>query len=81
MQTLTFNTTTKQVNLLDGPRGSLGTSISSGSSTVIESFNNVSTVKIEDGFYQVMQKTNEDTNSALPVMRVPIANTNMIIEK
>jgi hypothetical protein len=72
MQTLTFNTTTKQVKLLDGPRGS---------SVVTETFNNVSTVKIEDGFYQVMQKTNEDTNSAIPVMRVPIANTNMIIEK
>ena len=52
MQTLTFNTTTKQVQLLDGPRGS---------STVIESFNNVSTVKMEgDGFYQVKQKTSED---------------------
>jgi len=73
MQTLTFNTTTKQVQLLDGPRGS---------SKVIESFNNVSTVKIEgDGFYQVMQKTSDDTNSAIPVMRVPISNTNMIIEK
>jgi len=72
MQTLTFNTTTKQVKLLDGPRGS---------SVVTESFNNVSTVKIEDGFYQVMQKTSEDTNSSLPIMRVPIANTNMIIEK
>jgi hypothetical protein len=72
MQTLTFNTTTKQVKLLDGPRGL---------STVMESFNNVSTVKTEDGFYQVMQKTSEDTNSSLPVMRVPIANTNMIIEK
>jgi hypothetical protein len=73
MQTLTFNTTTKQVQLLDGPRGS---------STVMESFNNVSTVKMEgDGFYQVMQKTSEDTNSAIPVMRVPISNTNMIIEK
>jgi hypothetical protein len=72
MQTLTFNTTTKQVKLLDGPRGS---------SVVTETFNNISTVKIEDGFYQVMQKTSEDTNSALPVMRVPIANTNMIIEK
>jgi hypothetical protein len=73
MQTLTFNTTTKQVQLLDGPRGS---------STVMESFNNVSTVKMEgDGFYQVMQKTSDDTNSAIPVMRVPIANTNMIIEK
>jgi hypothetical protein len=72
MQTLTFNTTTKQVKLLDGPRGS---------SVVTETFNNVSTVKIEDGFYQVMQKTSDDTNSAIPVMRVPIANTNMIIEK
>ena len=72
MQTLTFNTTTKQVQLLDGPRGL---------STVIELFNNVSTVKTEDGFYQVMQKTSEDTNSSLPVMRVPISNTNMIIEK
>ena len=73
MQTLTFNTTTKQVQLLDGPRGS---------STVIESFNNVSTVKMEgDGFYQVMQKTSEDTNSSIPVMRAPISNTNMIIEK
>lgn len=72
MQTLTFNTTTKQVKLLDGPRGL---------STVMESFSNVSTVKTEDGFYQVMQKTNEDTNSSLPVMRVPISNTNMIIVK
>ena len=73
MQTLTFNTTTKIVKLLDGPRGN---------SQVLETFHNVSTVKMEgDGFYQVMQKTNEDTNSSLPVMRVPIANTNMIIEK
>jgi len=73
MQTLTFNTTTKQVQLLDGPRGS---------STVMYSFNNVSTVKCSElGFYEVMQKTSEDTNSAIPVMRVPIANTNMIIEK
>ena len=72
MQTLTFNTTTKQVKLLDGPRGL---------STVMESFSNVSTVKTEDGFYQVMQKTNEDTNSSPPVMRVPIANTNMLITK
>ena len=72
MQTLTFNTTTKQVTLLDGPRGS---------SMITETFSNVSTVKIEDGFYQVMQKTSEDTNSSIPIMRVPIANTNMIIEK
>ena len=72
MQTLTFNTTTKEVNLLDGHRGK---------SEVLETFINVSTVKFEDGFYQVMQKVNEDSNSSYPVMRVPISNTNMIIEK
>ena len=73
MQTLTFNTTTKEVKLLDESRGS---------SKVIESFYNVSTVKCSElGFYEVMQKTSEDTNSAIPVMRAPIANTNMIIEK
>jgi hypothetical protein len=72
MQTLTFNTTTKEVKLLDGHRGK---------SEVLETFINVSTVKFEDGFYQVMQKVNEDSNSSYPVMRVPISNTNMIIEK
>jgi hypothetical protein len=73
MQTLTFNTTTKTVTLLDGPKGK---------STILESFHNVSTVKVHDaGFYEIMQKTSEDTNSAIPVMRVPITNTNMIIEK
>jgi len=72
MQTLTFNTTTKEVKLLDGPRGS---------SKVIESFYNVSTVKVNVAHYEIMQKTNDDTNSAIPVMRVPISNTNMIIEK
>ena len=73
MQTLTFNTTKKLVHLLSGP---------TGESKVLESFENVSTVKCSElGFYEVMQKTSEDTNSAIPVMRVPIANTNMIIEK
>ena len=72
MQTLTFNTTTKEVKLLDVHRGK---------SEVLETFINVSTVKFEDGFYQVMQKVNEDSNSSYPVMRVPISNTNMIIEK
>ena len=73
MQTLVFNTTTKEVTLLDG---------STRKSNILESFTNVSTVKIHDaGFYEIMQKTSEDTNSAIPVMRVPIANTNMIIEK
>jgi len=73
MQTLTFNTTTKQVQLKISERDS---------SIVIESFNNVSTVKCSEfGFYEIMQKLSEDSISAVPVMRVPIANTNMIIMK
>jgi hypothetical protein len=73
MQTLTFNTTTKQVYLLSAARGE---------STVLVSFDNVSTVKCSDlGFYEIMRKTSEDSTSAIPVLRVPIANTNMIIEK
>lgn len=73
MQTLTFNTTTKQVSLKISEREN---------SIVIESFNNVSTVKCSEfGFYEVMQKLSEDSISAVPVMRVPIANTNMIITK
>lgn len=72
MQTLTFNTVTKKVVLLSGPRGK---------SDVLEHFDNVSTVKIQDGFYEVMQKSEENSNSALPVMRVPILNTNMFIVK
>ena len=72
MQTLTFNTTTKQVQLLDGPRGS---------STVLETFDNVSTVKVNVAHYEIMQKMDENAISAIPVMRVPISNTNMIIIK
>jgi hypothetical protein len=73
MQTLTFNTTTKEVKLLDESRGS---------SKVIESFYNVSTVKCSElGFYEVMQKADENSSSSIPVMRLPISNTNMLIEK
>lgn len=72
MQTLTFNTTTKQVQLLDGPRGN---------SSVLETFDNVSTVKVNVAHYEIMQKLDENAVSAIPVMRVPISNTNMIITK
>ena len=76
MQTLIFDTTKKQAILLNGPRGS---------STVIESFRDVSTVKVNVAHYEVMQKIGEDLDgqdrSAIPVMRVPISNTNMIILK
>ena len=73
MQTLTFNTTTKEVKLLSDERGN---------SSVLESFENVSTVKCSElGFYEIMQKQNTETLSAIPVMRVPISNTNMLITK
>jgi hypothetical protein len=73
MQTLVFNTTTKRVVLLSGQRGD---------SKIIEQYDNISTVKcLESGFYEIMQKQDEESNSSIPVMRVPIANTNMIIEK
>jgi hypothetical protein len=73
MQTLTFNTTIKTAILLSGDRGK---------SEVIEHFENVSTVKCSElGFYEIMQKTDSETSSSIPVMRLPIANTNMIITK
>jgi hypothetical protein len=73
MQTLTFNTTLKRVVLLSGSRGD---------SKVLETFDNVSTVKCSElGFYEIMQKLEADSTSAIPAMRLPIANTNMVITK
>jgi hypothetical protein len=71
MQTLIFNTAKKQIKLLDGPRDN---------AKVLETFENVSTVRVEVNYYEVMQKTSidEDTKS-FPVMRVSITNTNMIL--
>jgi hypothetical protein len=72
MQTLIFNTATKQVKLLDGPRDE---------SKILETFENVSTVRMETNYYEIMRKssTEEDAKS-IPVMRVPISNTNMILQ-
>ena len=73
MQTLTFNTTIKRVVLLSGSRGD---------SKVLETIDNVSTVKCSElGFYEIMQKLDENSISAIPVMRLPISNTNMVITK
>lgn len=71
MQTLTFNSTTKKVQLLSGSR-ELGTLLQT------YTFDNVPTVKVENGYYEVMQKTELTT---IPVLRVPISNTNMLIQK
>ena len=71
MQTLTFNSTTRTVQLWVGTRGD---------SKVIETFENVPTVKVENGYYEVMQKSGEN-GGVVPVLRVPISNTNMLIQK
>ena len=71
MQTLTFNSTTKKVQLLSGSRES---------GIILETFDNVPTVKVENGYYEVMQKSGEN-GRVVPVLRVPMANTNMLIQR
>lgn len=70
MQTLLFNTTDKFVVLYEGTREK---------GIIIERFNDTPTVAVTDSFYEVRQKQSDD--KAIPVLRVPIANTNMIIIK
>ena len=73
MQTLVFNTSTKSVKLYEG---------SEALSAILYTFDNVPTVKIEEGYYQVMQMDSTSTEEKrVPVARLPIANTNMIIKK
>ena len=72
MQTLVFNTSTKSAKLYEG--------VEQGN--ILYTFNDVPTVKIEDGYYQVMQldSTSVEENR-VPVARFPIANTIMLIKK
>jgi hypothetical protein len=72
MQTLVFNTTTKSAKLYEGNE----------SSPILYTFESVPTVKIEDGYYQVMQVDGTSTeDKRVPVARFPITNTNMLIKK
>ena len=71
MQTLVFNTTTKTAKLYEGI---------AESTTLIAHYTDVPTVKVmDDGYYQVMQR--DSLEKQLPVLRVPIANTNMFIKE
>jgi hypothetical protein len=70
MQTLVFNTTTKTIKLYDGP-------VDSG--TVLLEMNNIPTVKVMEDLYEVRQS--DETEKQIPVLRLPIANTNMFIKK
>jgi len=72
MQTLVFNTSTKSVKLYEGNE----------SSPILYTFENVPTVKFEEGYYQVMQLDSTSTEEKrVPVALFPIANTNMLIKK
>jgi len=68
MQTLVFNTTTKSVKVTEGDN-----------LTILFQYENVPTVKVSEGFYEVMQK--DEFEKSTPVLRLPIGNTNMIIKK
>jgi hypothetical protein len=68
MQTLVFNTTTKSVKVIEGDN-----------LTILFQYENVPTVKVLDAYYEVMQK--DEFDKSTPVLRIPIANTNMVINK
>ncbi len=67
MQTLVFNSTEKTAVLQEGFKG-----------MELLTFKNVPTVKMENGYYEVMQIQGEQK---VPVLRVPMANTNMLIQR
>jgi hypothetical protein len=71
MQSLLFNTTKKTIKVTEG---------NINDSKVIFEAENVSTVKVlTEGLYEVMQK--DENDNARPILRFPISNTNMVIEK
>jgi hypothetical protein len=71
MQTLIFNTSKKTIRLLDGSRGN---------SKEIETFERIKTVKVLVGCYEAIQTPLEEHLNPVPVLRVQLSNTNMIIE-
>lgn len=70
MQTLLFNTTTKSVKLYEG--------LTSSGKILLE-LENIPTVKVLEGYYEVIQS--DEFDKKYPVLRLPISNTNMIIKK
>lgn len=72
MQTLVFNTTTKQATLYSGKMEA---------SEILHKFGNVPTVKKDENYYEVVEEveSSDGLKSRFPVARFPIFNTNMII--
>jgi hypothetical protein len=67
MITLTFNSTAKTVRITQ--------------EGVLTEYQDVPTVKVREGFYEVMQKQSMTSETQIPVCRLPIANTIMFINK
>jgi hypothetical protein len=70
MQTLLFNTSTKTIKLYDGP-------VAQGN--ILLEMNDIPTVKVMEDYYEVRQYDLEEKQ--LPVLRLGIQSTNMIIKK
>ena len=70
MQTLIFNTEKKEIILYQGSRID---------GKIIERRDSIPTVTVEKNYYQIMRKF--ETGETRPIMRLPISNTNMIIER
>ena len=70
MQTLVFNSTTKTIKVYEGLKDT---------GTIIYEMNQIPTVKVLEGFYEVRQL--DELEKQIPVLRLPISNTNMIIKK
>ena len=70
MQTLLFNTSTKSILVYEGP---------SHEGNVLYDYQNIPTVKVLEGYYEVIQS--DEFDKKYPILRLPISNTNMIIKK
>lgn len=71
MITLTFNTLIKEAVITDNDK------------IIIRKFVNIPTVKVREGYYEIMQKVQAEDGEdiSIPVCRLPIQNTLMFIEK
>lgn len=75
MQTLVFDTKDKVTQLWSNEPGK---------SELLFEFFSTPTVKVSDNFYEVMMKRESNDapsgHTSVPVLRAPIANTNMLIQ-
>jgi hypothetical protein len=69
MQILVFNTTTKTIKVYSDLK----------TMEIIHDLSNIPTVKVYENYYEVIQK--DEFDKPYPVLRLPIANTNMIIQR